>query len=163
MKIHQYLTPLVLGAALSVAPSNAAELKIERYNPAGLSQPTGYVQVATISGNAKIISLGGKAGIRPDSSFPKSLAEQSRLMFNNTRIALTAACATPADVVDIEVFIVDLANVDPNPVYQDIRNFFPAGSKPTSMVIGISALAYPGLLVEMKVVAAIPANRKCSR
>ena len=36
-------------------------------------------------------------------------------------------------------------------MYQDVRNFFPAGHKPASMVIGVSALAYPGLLVEINV------------
>ena len=95
-----------------------------------------------------------KAGIRPDQSFPKTLAEQSRLTFANIDRALKAAGAGREDVVEISIYIVDLENVDPNPVYEDVRNFFPAGHKPASMVIGVSALAYPGLLVEINVRAA---------
>jgi 2-iminobutanoate/2-iminopropanoate deaminase len=160
MKKSQWIVLASAFAAVACASARASELKIERFNPPGLGNPAGYVQVVTIQGDAKIVSLGGKAGLHPDGTFPKTLAEQSKLMFEKIRVALEAAGATPADVVDIEVFIVDLANIDPNPVYQDIRNFFPAGHKPTSMVIGVSALAIPGLLVEMKVTAAIASRPK---
>ena len=54
------------------------------------------------------------------------------------------------------MFIVDLASVDPEPVYDDIRRYFPAGHKPVSMVIGVDALAYEGLLVEINVRAVVP-------
>ena len=47
-----------------------------------------------------------------------------------------------------------LEKPEPTPVSRDVRNFFPAGHKPASMVIGVSALAYPGLLVEINVRAA---------
>ena len=144
---------LVLATTLPVAAS--ADVTIKRWNPPGLSQPSGYSQVVTVEGAGKWIFLGGKAGIRPDNSFPKTLAEQSKQTFDNIRVALEAAGATPADVVDIEIFIVDLQNVDPKPVYDDVRNFFPAGHKPASMVIGVPALAYPGLLVEVKVTAVV--------
>ena len=53
--------------------------------------------------------------------------------------------------MEIAIYIVDLEDMDPNSVYEDVRNFFPAGHKPASMVIGVSALAYPGLLVEINV------------
>ena len=95
--------------------------------------------------------MGGKAGIRPDQSFPKTLAEQSRQTFANIDRALKAAGAGRADVVEIAIYIGGLEAVDPNPVYRDVRNFFPAGHKPASMVIGVSALACPGLLVEINV------------
>ena len=148
---------ILIGFTAALAPPLAAgELEIKRWNPEGLSQPVGYSQVVTVRGRGKTIYLGGKAGIYPDGSFPDSLAEQSDLTFENIRKALAAAGAKPEDVVDIQIFIVDLANVDPTPVYQGVRNFFPAGHKPTSMVIGVSALAYPGLLVEINVTAVVP-------
>ena len=113
----------------------------------------GYSQLVTVEGGKKLIFLGGKAGIYPDDTFPEGLAEQAELTFKNIDIALEAAGATRENVVNIEIFIVDLANIDPTPVYQAVRNYFPAGHKPTSMVIGVSALAYPGLLVEISVTA----------
>lgn len=132
-----------------------AEIEIRRWNPEGLSQPDGYSQLVTVEGATKTILLGGKAGLYPDGTFPETLAEQSKLMWENVAIALKAAGATPEDVVEIQVYIVDLANVDPEPAYDDIRGFFPAGHKPVSMVIGVSALAYEGLLIEANVRAMV--------
>lgn len=137
------------GLVLAIPAAGATE--IERFNPEGLSQPDGYSQVVIAKNPGRFIYLGGKAGIYPDDSFPESLAEQSRLTWANIDRALKAAGASREDVVEIQIYIVDLENVDPNPVYQDVRDFFPAGHKPASMVIGVSALAYPGLLVEINV------------
>ena len=94
-------------------------LEIERFNLGGLSQPDGYSQVVTVKGNYKTIHLGGKAGIYEDDTFPESLEEQSDLTFENIRIALEAAGASPKDVVDIQIYIVNLEDIDfdTNPVY----------------------------------------------
>ena len=136
-------------AGLVLALPVGGNTEIERFNPQGLSQPDGYSQVVIARNPGRFIYLGGKAGIHPDQSFPETLAEQSRLTFANIDRALKAAGAGREDVVEIAIYIVGLEDVDPNPVYQDVRNFFPAGHKPASMVIGVSALAYPGLLVEI--------------
>ena len=104
-----------------------------------------------------MILLGGKAGLKPDGFIPETLAEQSKLTWENIDLALKAAGATREDVVEIQIFIVDLANIDPQPAYQDVRNFFPTGHKPVSMVIGVSALAIPELKLEINV-RAIVAN-----
>ena len=140
---------------IACTPAAMADVDIKRWNPEGLSQPDGYSQLVTVTGQGKLVLLGGKAGIYPDGTFPESLAEQSKLTFENIDIALAAAGARREDVVEIEVYIVDLANVDPEPVYDDIRGFFPAGHKPVSMVIGVDALAYEGLLVEINVRAMV--------
>ncbi len=148
MPYNNRALPLVgLVCALPVAAST----EIQRFNPEGLSQPDGYTQVVIARNPGRFIYLGGKAGIHPDDSFPESLADQSRLTWANIDHALKAAGATREDVVEIQIYIVDLEKVDPTPVYQDVRNFFPAGHKPASMVIGVSALAYPGLLMEINV------------
>ena len=137
-------------------------IKIRRWNPDRLSQPDGYSQIVTVQGAHKSVYLGGKAGVRADGSIPESLREQTKLIFDNVTLALAEAGASPADVVEIQVFIVDLPNVDPSPVYDAIRRYFPADAKPVSMVIGVDALAYPKLLVEIRlkaVVADDPTNR----
>ena len=102
-----------------------------------------------------MVLLGGKAGLTADDHIPETLAEQSTLTWGNIDLALKAAGATREDVVEIQIFIVDLANIDPTPAHQDVRNFFPAGHKPVSMVIGVSALAIPELKMEINVRAII--------
>lgn len=146
---------VVAVALLATACDEKVDLEIKRWNPPGLSQPDGYSQIVTVTGPHKTIYLGGKAGVRADGSIPDGLAEQTDVIFTNLTTALAEAGATPADVVAIEIFIVDLSNVDPSPVYDAVRAYFPAGHKPTSMVIGVEALAYPSLLVEINVTAAV--------
>ena len=149
-------TALALLVALAFMPLSAqADVTIKRWNPEGLGQPVGYSQVVTVEGTGKLVLLGGKAGLRPDETMPDTLAEQSKLTWENIDLALKAAGASREDVVEIQIFIVDLANVDPNPAYQDVRDFFPTGHKPVSMVIGVSALAIPGLLMEINVRAIV--------
>jgi enamine deaminase RidA (YjgF/YER057c/UK114 family) len=149
-------TCFALVVALAFMPLSAqAEVTIKRWNPEGLGQPVGYSQVVTVEGPGKLVLLGGKAGLRPDDTMPETLAEQSKLTWENIDLALKAASASREDVVEIQIFIVDLANIDPNPAYQDVRDFFPAGHKPVSMVIGVSALAIPGLLMEINVRAIV--------
>ncbi len=149
-------TCFALVVALAFMPLSAqAEVTIKRWNPEGLGQPVGYSQVVTVEGTGKLVLLGGKAGLRPDDTMPETLAEQSKLTWENIDLALKAAGASREDVVEIQIFIVDLANIDPNPAYQDVRDFFPAGHKPVSMVIGVSALAIPGLLMEINVRAIV--------
>ena len=146
---------LAVFAALLAPVVGMSEVTIKRWNPEGLSQPTGYSQVVTIEGAGKIVLLGGKAGLKPDGFIPETLAEQSKLTWENIDLALKAAGATREDVVEIQIFIVDLANIDPEPAYQDVRDFFPTGHKPVSMVIGVSALAIPQLKIEINVRAIV--------
>jgi enamine deaminase RidA (YjgF/YER057c/UK114 family) len=131
----------------------AAAGELERINPDGLSKPQGYSQVVT-SNRARWVHVAGQAGIGDGGRIAEDLAEQTRVMFEKVRIALAAAGASPRDVVRIVVYIVDLEKIDPAPVYQGIREFFPADAKPASTIVGVPALALPGLKVEIDVTAA---------
>ncbi|MBL8643483.1 MAG: hypothetical protein JNK21_06085 [Rhodospirillaceae bacterium] len=150
------LAVTLFAATLGTSHAMAENLEIKRWNPKGLSEPKGYSQVVTIKGDHKEIRLGGKAGLTADGKIPESLAEQVKLTFDNITLALKDAGAEPKDVVEIQVFIVDLDKIDPTPVYEGIRNYFPAGHKPVSMVLGVSALAIPALKWEINVVAVVP-------
>ncbi|MEQ8735696.1 MAG: Rid family hydrolase [Rhodospirillaceae bacterium] len=156
MSLRLFIASIVIGA-MSMT-STKADVTIKRWNPEGLSQPDGYSQLVTVEGNGKLVLLGGKAGLRPDGSIPETLGEQSRLTWDNIDLALKAAGASHEDVVEIQIFIVDLANTDPEPAYQDVRDFFPKGHKPVSMVIGVSALAIPELQIEINVRAIVAAD-----
>lgn len=139
-----------VAALLTVLPARSAE--IERLNPDGLTKPRGYSQVVAASGQ-RWIHVAGQGGIAADGSVPADLGEQTRLMFEKVRIALAAAGASPKDVVRIIVYIVDLESTNPAPVYAGIREFFPADAKPASTIVGVGALALPGMKVEIDVTA----------
>ncbi|MEE8306643.1 MAG: hypothetical protein V3R81_05215, partial [Gammaproteobacteria bacterium] len=85
--------PIIVIAALAALLSSAvavAELEIKRWNPEGLGQPVGYSQVVTIEGSGKMVLLGGKAGLTADDHIPETLAEQSKLTWENIDLALKA-------------------------------------------------------------------------
>ena len=145
----------VVIAMMTLATTAEAQVDIKRWNPEGLSQPDGYSQLVTVEGQGKLVLLGGKAGITADGHIPDTLEEQSQLTWDNIDIALKAAGATREDVIEIQIYIVDLANANPEPAYQHVRDFFPKGHKPVSMVIGVDALAYPELKIEINVRAIV--------
>jgi enamine deaminase RidA (YjgF/YER057c/UK114 family) len=141
---------MAVAALLTVRPAQSAE--IERINPDGMTKPRGYSQVVAASGQ-RWIHVAGQGGIAAEGSVPADLGEQTRLMFEKVRTALAAAGASPKDVVRIVVYIVDLESTDPAPVYAGIREFFPAEAKPASTIVGVGALALPGMKVEIDVTA----------
>ena len=146
---------IIIGVIMTAPSLTNAEINIKRWNPEGLDQPIGYSQVVTVEGQGKLILLGGKAGPKPDGFIPETLEAQSKLTWENIELALNAAGATRKDVIEIQIYIVDLDKVNPEKVYQDVRNFFPTGHKPVSMVIGVSALAIPELKMEINVRAVV--------
>ena len=102
----------------------AAATEIERFNPEGLSPPDGYSQVVIAKNPGRFIYLGGKAGItRTTASRGPGL--NSRAPLGQYRPRAEAAGATREDVVEIQIYIVNLEDIDPTPVYEDVRNFFP--------------------------------------
>ncbi|MDX2145389.1 MAG: RidA family protein [Rhodospirillaceae bacterium] len=152
---HTLRTLAVAAIAMAFAATAQAQVKIERLNPEGLSKPAGYSQVVTAAGG-KRVWLSGQGGIRDDGTVPEDLAEQTKIMFEKIALALKGAGATPADVVAMRVYIGGLGQgTDPNPVYAGIRNFFPAGAKPTSTVLGVTGFAVPGMKVEVEVEAVV--------
>lgn len=156
-------TSIICGAVIALTalalfggPTSAvAQVKIERLNPEGMSKPAGYSQVVTVMGGKRVY-VSGQGGIADDGSVPEHLAAQTKIMFEKIAAGLKGAGATPADVVAMRVYILDLGKgTDPMPVFQGIRSFFPADAKPTSTVLGVSGFAVPGMKVEIEVEAVV--------
>jgi len=152
--MNKEIFSLLLFSTLVSAPA-WAEADIQRFNPEGLGQPSGYRQVVTAQGG-KTVYLAGQAGLRADGSIPDGLFEQAELTYENIAVALAAVGGSAADVVRITVYIVGLGEgVDPTPVYQAQGKFFPPDAKPASTILGVSGLALPELLVEVDVIAVV--------
>ena len=84
---------------------------------------------------------------------PGDLAAQVRGTLDNLGIALAAQGATMADLVKVNVYIVDL---DPGQtaMIRDIRaEYFDAEQPPAVTLVGIDRLSMDGLLVEISDVA----------
>ncbi|MFB6845194.1 RidA family protein [Streptomyces sp. NPDC056373] len=84
-----------------------------------------------------------------------TLAEQTRGVFETLTALLEAHGATLADVVNIRTYLTDISELDQ---YGAVRREFLTGTPPTSMTFEAARLFRPEALIEVEVVAAVPAR-----
>ena len=84
-------------------------MTIELINPAGLTTPESYSQVAIGTGQ-RLIFVAGQAAEDVDGNIvgPGDLAVQAQQAFSNLGRALAAVGARPQDVAKITIYVVNL-------------------------------------------------------
>lgn len=128
-------------------------MQISLDNPASAPQPLSpyYSQVARIEqadGSALLFVSGQLAE-------GATLTEQTRGVFETLTALLKAHGATLADVVNIRTYLTDISRLDE---YGAVRRQFLTGAPPTSMTFEAARLFRPEALIEVEVVAAVPAR-----
>ena len=126
-------------------------------NPDTLMTPRGFTQVVTIAGPAKLVFISGQVAIDKEGKVvgPGDLKAQIRQAASNLKAALTAAGATPADIVKTNTYIVNYKQSDYSAMREARAELFPDGEPPASTMVGVTSLAVDGLLVEMEAIAAV--------
>jgi enamine deaminase RidA (YjgF/YER057c/UK114 family) len=84
-----------------------------------------------------------------------NLAAQARQAFQNLQTALAAAGATTADVVKVNIYVVNYKPEDAEAVGNAFRQFFPHERLPTGTWLGVQSLAKEGFLIEVDAIAVI--------
>jgi len=143
---------------LMVAAMAAAQGRgplVKRTNPPTLSTPTGYTHVVEVSGPAKMIYISGqialdKGGNLVGGADMKAQAEQ---VFKNLEAALASAGARFTDVVKMNTYTTDMAQVQ---AIRDVRTKYFGTVTPASTLVQVARLARPDLLLEVEVTAAVP-------
>ncbi|MGI8857873.1 MAG: RidA family protein [Thermomicrobiales bacterium] len=112
------------------------------------SRPLGYVQCVT-AGN--LVFVAGQAGLdeRLQIVSPE-FAPQARQALVNVRRALEAAGASPADITAITIYLTEIGNLR---TFGAIRQEIMGEMQATSTAVEVSALALPGMVVEVTVMA----------
>ena len=129
----------------------------ESIQPSGLLDGRAFAlaQVVRSKGSSYVHVAGQTAIDEQGAPVGCDLATQIDVALENVRKALAGAGATPSDLVSIKTYIVDF---DPEQlaVYAPaMSNFFDPENLPACSVFSISALAQPGLLVEIEAVAVL--------
>lgn len=119
----------------------------------GLPEPLSHYTDAVRFGNLLFIS-----GVAPLDGTDQLVGEgdvvaQARQVHVNMGKALAHAGATYADVLKVTVYLID---VNDRAKVNDVRREYFGDSYPASTLVGVSALAVPGMLVEIEAVAGIP-------
>lgn len=127
-------------------------MRVTLDNPASAPQPLSpyYSQVARVehADGSALLYLSGQIAEGAD------LAEQSRGVFESIDALLKAHGATLADIVSIRTYLTDITRLHE---YGAVRREFLTGTPPTSMTFEVSRLFRPEALIEIEIVAAVPA------
>jgi enamine deaminase RidA (YjgF/YER057c/UK114 family) len=126
--------------------------KLRFVNPEALSQPKGYTHVVEARGGRTVyvsgqipVDSGGKIVGTGD------FEAQARQTFQNVQHALEAVGMTFNHVVKLGLFVTDVSNLG---TLRRVRDeFINAQQPPVSTLLQVSALALPGLLVEVEAIA----------
>jgi enamine deaminase RidA (YjgF/YER057c/UK114 family) len=132
-------------------------MEITRLQPEGLVVSPAFSHVAIVPAGATTIYVGGQNGVDTSGAVVSDdVAEQSVRAIDNAALALEAAGATLADVVQWTVFIT--ADADLGAAYGAIApRLAGATAPPLVSAARVAGLGVPGALIEVSAIAALPA------
>ena len=126
-------------------------MKQQRSNPPALAD---YAAMAHFSSSVRVgemIWVSGTVGARPDGTPVDGMPAQARLAFQTLRAVLEDAGSSLADVVELVTFHTDVQG-EMREFVKAKDEFFP-DTYPAWSAVGVTDLAIPGLLVEVRAVA----------
>jgi enamine deaminase RidA (YjgF/YER057c/UK114 family) len=130
-------------------------MTIQRLQPEGLVVSPAFSHVAVVPAGATTIYLGGQNGVDATGALVSTdVAAQSARAVENARVALAAAGATLADVVQWTVLI--HVDADLGAAYGAIAPALAkVGAPPLVTAARVAGLGVPGALIEVSAVAAV--------
>ena len=131
-------------------------MKIEFIQPRGIAASPSYTHVVTASGGTTIHVSGQVALDEAGNLVGRGdLAAQTRQVFENLGRALAAAGATFENVIKLTTYVVGY-RPEQVATIRDVRSgFLPRERPPASTLVGVEALAYEGLLIEVEAIAVV--------
>lgn len=128
---------------------------VERRTVPDLAAPPGYAHVAVSTGTRLVVT----AGAVPLDGEGKLVGEgdfraQARQTLDNLMRQLAAAGATGDDVLKTTVYVVSIDTADLVAVWEEVQRSPLAAA--ASTLLGVALLGYPGQVVEIEAIAALP-------
>ena len=131
-------------------------MPIEYINPPELLEPQGYAQVVAATGG-RTLYIAGQGGYDASGKLigENDLSAQTAQAVTNLLTALKAAGARPADVVKMNIYVVGLNSEALAEFLRGMKAATTTEPFPStaSTMVGVQALAWPGMLVEIEAIA----------
>jgi enamine deaminase RidA (YjgF/YER057c/UK114 family) len=128
-------------------------------NPEALTKPPTYTQVVEVTAPGRLVYISGQLGSDRNGNVVGEAGDfrtQAVQVFDNLKAALAAVGASFKDVVKINSY---LADIDDMPILREVRaSYLNAGALPASTSLAVSGFARPSALLEVEVVAVLPAK-----
>ncbi len=126
--------------------------KRQEYRVAGLGEPISHYTDAVRFGDTLYIS--GLVPVDAGSNvIGEDAAAQTEQIFKNMTLVLDEAGATFADVLRVTVYLTD---INDRAAINPVRQRYFGAVRPASTLIEVSALAVPGIKVEIDAVVGLP-------
>jgi enamine deaminase RidA (YjgF/YER057c/UK114 family) len=122
-------------------------------NPPTLETPPGFTHVVTVT-NARMIYIAGQVALDSSGNLVGlgDFRAQARQVFENIRAALEAVGASFGDVIKLNYYLLDAAQL---PLLREIRDsYVNTQQPPASTAVQVSRLAREEFLLEIEAVAA---------
>ena len=133
-------------------------MRTTRLNPGGVAKPVGTYShsVRVETADATWIHVSGQIASNLDGNLVGSgdLGAQTRQVFENLKAILEANGATFADVVKIGTYVTTL---DDFAVVREVRAEYLTTEPPASTAVQVVALVVPDAMIEVDLVAVVPA------
>jgi enamine deaminase RidA (YjgF/YER057c/UK114 family) len=126
-------------------------------NPPTIATPRGYTHAVTAA-SGKMVFISGQVAfnVKGELVGKGDLRAQTQQVYENLKNALAAAGATTADVVKLNTYVVEFTPADLAAIREVRGQYFPNPEQmPASTLVGVQALAFEGLLIEVEAVAMV--------
>ena len=132
--------------------TSASAQRVERKNPEGMTQPTGYSHLVK-AGNLMFIA--GQVALDADGNVvgEGDMVAQVRQVLENMKTVLASEGADFSNVAKINIFTTDIERFRGA---ADVRREFFGDHAPASTLVQIERLARPVFLVEIEAIAIAP-------
>jgi 2-iminobutanoate/2-iminopropanoate deaminase len=131
--------------------------QIKRSNPKGLWTAKRLTQMVEVEG-ARLIFLSGQTGANADYKVESGdIRKQTHAVYDNIEIALRAAGATLANVIKTTTYLTSADYIGPSREVR-VERYQHLEAPPANTLLIVSRLAEPEMLVEIEVIAAVPAR-----
>jgi enamine deaminase RidA (YjgF/YER057c/UK114 family) len=136
-------------------PNEEITMKRTPVNPWSWSQEMGFNQAEILEGHRRELVVAGQTAMSADGEpqHPDDMAAQLTRSLDNLEAVLAAAGMALSDVVRLNIYTTDVDTLFEH--YGTLaERLGAAGIAPPGSLLGVTRLAFPGLLVELEATAA---------
>lgn len=125
---------------------------LKHLNPMTIAPPAGrYSHAVEVPANARWLYVAGQVGVKPDGTMLEGFEAQADQAWRNLEAVLKGAGMGIEDLVRINYYLIDPADV---PTARAVRDRFIKDPAPAATLAIIKALASPAWLFEIEGIAA---------
>lgn len=123
----------------------------QSFNPPGTEAVAEQYRLSQAMRVGNTVWVSGQVGVTAERTVPEGIEAQTRLAFEKLKTVLESAGATLDDIVELTLLLTD-TSIDLAPFYR-VKDEYIRPPYPAITGFGVSSLALPGLLLEIRAVA----------